>query len=115
MKKTIRLDIPRPLELLSSLLGTTPQKLVQGFIDDLCRTQHSSGRDERIMAGEYFLRCGYGMDSFDYDQVEEMLTELDSIRYERYQFDTGKEAECRRHLQKRINQWYTRWKKIKKE
>jgi hypothetical protein len=115
MKKSINLDITRQLELLSSLLETTPEKLLQGFIDDLCRTQHSSGRDERIMAGEYFLRCGYGMDSFDYDQAEEMLTQLDCIRYERYQFETGKESEYRRHLQRRLNEWYARWKKTGKK
>ena len=115
MKKTIRLDIPKPLELLSTLLETTPEKLLQGFIDDLCRTPDSNGSDERLLAGEYFLRCGYGRDTFDYDQVEEMLLELECIRYERYQFGDEKEAEYRKHIQRRINQWYTRWKKTEKK
>jgi hypothetical protein len=55
MKKTMNLDIPRQLELLCSLLETSPEKLLQGFIHDLCRTQHSNGSDERLLAGEYFL------------------------------------------------------------
>jgi hypothetical protein len=115
MKKSMNLDIPRPLELLCSLLETTPEKLVQGFIHDLCRTPQSHGNDERILAGEYYLRCGYGMHCFDYDQAEEMLTDLECIRYERYQFDNEEEAVYRKHMQRRINQWYTRWQKQKKK
>jgi hypothetical protein len=111
MKKNINLDIPKQLELLSSLLETTPQQLLQGFIDDLCRTQQSNGSDERILAGEYFLRCGYGMHCFDYDQAEEMLSELDCIRYAGCHCDNEKEQ--RRHIHKRIKEWYTTWKKIK--
>jgi hypothetical protein len=114
MKTNITLDIPRQLALLCSLLETTPERLLQSFIDDLSRTPQSNGSDERMMAAAYFLRCGYGMHCFDFDQVEEMLTELDCLRYERYQFEPEKEAEYRKHIRKRINQWYTRWHKIKK-
>ena len=114
MKKTIKLDIPKQLELLCSLLETTPERLLQSFIDDLTRTQQSNGSDERMMVAAYFLRCGYGMHCFDYEQTEEMLTELDCIRYERYQFEPEKEAQYRKHIRKRINEWYTRWRKVKK-
>ena len=114
MKTNITLDIPRQLALLCSLLETTPERLLQSFIDDLTRTPQSNGSDQRMMAADYFLRCGYGMHCFDYEQIETMLTELDCLRYERYQFDNEKEAEYRKHIRKRINQWYTRWHKIKK-
>lgn len=115
MKKTIKLDIPKQLELLCSLLETTPERLLQGFIDDVTRTGQSNGSDERMMAAAYFLRCGYGIHCFDYEQAETILMELDCIRYERYQFGNEKEAEYRKHLQKRLKEWYTRWQKVKKE
>jgi hypothetical protein len=114
MKTNLTLDIPRQLALLCSLLEITPERLLQSFIDDLTRTLQSNGSDERILAAAYFLRCGYGIHCFDYGQIETMLTELDCIRYERYQFDNEKEAEYRKHLQKRLKEWYTRWHKVKK-
>jgi hypothetical protein len=114
MKTNVTLDIPRQLVLLCSLLEITPERLLQSFIHNLTRTQQSNGSDERMMAAAYFLRCGYGMHCFDYEQTEEMLTELDCIRYERYQFDSEKEAAYRKHLQKRLKEWYTRWHKVKK-
>ena len=114
MKKTITLDIPRQLVLLCSLLEITPERLLQSFIDDLARTKQSNGSDERILAADYFLRCGYGIHCFDYGQIETMLIELDGIRYERYQFDSEKGAQYRKHLQTRLKEWHTRWHKIKK-
>jgi hypothetical protein len=55
------------------------------------------------------------MHGFDYDQVEEILTELECIRYERYQFGDEKEAVYRKHMQRRIKEWYTRWQKQKRK
>jgi hypothetical protein len=114
MKTNMTLDIPRQLELLCSLLETTPRHLLQSFIDDLTRTPQSNGSDERMMAAAYFLRCGYGMHCFDYDQVDEMLSELDCIRYERYQFNSDQETQYRKHARGRLKEWYTRWRKVKK-
>ena len=115
MKTNVTLDIPRQLALLCSLLETTPERLLQSFIDDLSRTSQSNGSDERMMAAAYFLRCGYGIHCFDYGQIETMLIELDGIRYERYQFDSEKEPEYREHLQKRLKELYIRWKEQKKD
>ncbi len=114
MKKTMTLPIPIGLMMLCDLLDTTPEALLKGFIHDLSRTPQSKGPDERILAGEYFLRCGYGMACFTYDQVEEMLRELNTMRYDCYQFTKGQEAEYQKHLRKRLNQWNDKWKEVKK-
>ena len=56
MKKTMKLDIPEQLELLCSLLETTPESILQGFINDVSQTVNSNGSDERVMATGYLLR-----------------------------------------------------------
>jgi|SRR6266542_3514555 len=89
MKKTITLEIPPQLEMLCNLLETTPQWVIQGFINDVSLSLSSNGSDERMMATDYFMRCGYGMPRFEYGQVEQMLEELKA--------------------------WHTRWKKVKEQ
>ena len=111
MKKTISLDIPRQLELLCTLMDTTPQELLQSFIHDVSRTPEGNGSDEREMATEYLLRRGYGMHRFDYIQFRTMLLELDAIRYERCQFAMDHEVAYKRHVRKRLKEWYTYWQK----
>lgn len=58
MKRTITLEIPKQLELICELLETTPEQVLQAFINDVSLEVNSSGSDERRMAVEYFMRCG---------------------------------------------------------
>jgi len=60
MKQMIELNVPKQLELLCDLLETTPQQILQGFINDVSLEVNSNGSDERRMAVEYFMRCSYG-------------------------------------------------------
>jgi len=115
MKKTITLEIPTQLEMLCSLLETTPQRIIQGFIDDVSLSQQSSGSDERMMATDYLLRRGYGMQFFDYDLQEEMLEELNQVRCEYYKFGNDQMAEYKKYVQKELNAWHTRWKQVKEQ
>lgn len=41
--------------------GITPSMLIEGFLGDLLDGTYSNGSDERMLADEYFERCGYGM------------------------------------------------------
>ena len=52
MKQTITLEIPKQLELICELLETTPQQVIQSFINDVSLEVGSSGSDERRMAVE---------------------------------------------------------------
>jgi hypothetical protein len=113
MKKTITLEIPSQLEMLCSFLETTPQRVIQGFIDDVSLSRRSNGSDERMMATDYFLRCGYGMPFFDLDQVVQMLEELNQIRYDFYCFGNDNMDAYKRHAQKELKAWHTKWEKIK--
>lgn len=115
MKKTITLEIPRQLEMLCSLLETTPERVIQGFIDDVSLSRRSNGSDERMMATDYLLRCGYGMQFFDYDQQQEMLERLNQIRYDFYLFGNDQGAAYNRYAQKELKAWHVKWKKIKEQ
>ena len=82
MKQTITLDVPKQLELICQLLETTPQKVLQNFIDDVSLEVNSSGGDERRMAVEYFMRASYGMHRYGFDQVEQMFDGLNWLRWQ---------------------------------
>lgn len=41
--------------------GLTPSELIECFLGDLLDGTYSNGSDERMLADEYFERCGYGM------------------------------------------------------
>lgn len=40
--------------------GTTPAEVLEGFINDLIEGTRTRGSDERMYAGQYYERCGYG-------------------------------------------------------
>jgi len=40
--------------------GTTPAEVLEGFICDLTGAERTRGSDERMYAGQYYERCGYG-------------------------------------------------------
>ena len=40
--------------------GTTPAEVLEGFINDLIAGSRTRGSDERMYAGQYYERCGYG-------------------------------------------------------
>lgn len=70
MEQQITLNIPEQLRRLCELLDTTPQAVLQTFINDVSLEVNSSGSDERQQAVSYFIRCGYGMHRYDFEQVE---------------------------------------------
>jgi hypothetical protein len=113
MKKTITLEIPPQLEMLCSFLETTPERVIQGFINDVSLSRGSNGSDERMMATDYFLRCGHGIHLFDYDQQREMLEGLNQIRHDFYLFGNDQRAAYNRHAQKELKLWQSKWKKEK--
>jgi len=116
MKQTIELEIPQQLTLLCELLEITPQQILQGFVNDLSYEVHgSNGSDERRMAGEYFLRVGYGMDGYEWEQVEQMLLELDNLRKEWPGNSAEKEKEYQQTCRKYLDNWFKEWKAAKKD
>lgn len=40
--------------------GTTPAEVLEGFINDLVDGTFTRGSDERMLAHQYYDRCGYG-------------------------------------------------------
>lgn len=47
------------LAVKAALVGRTPSKLLQSFIGDLVNGTYSNGSDERMMANDWFDRCGF--------------------------------------------------------
>ena len=107
MRKKITLSIPSQLSLLCELLETTPEEILQAFINDLSLEVNSSGSDEREMATSYFIRCGYGMHRYEHEQVEQMFDGLNWLRFQQYE----KRGAAYKVLQKRfLEEWFSEWK-----
>jgi len=107
MKQQITLEIPRQLELICELLETTPQKVLQTFINDVSLEVNSSGSDERSQATSYFIRCGYGMHRYEWEQVQEMFDGLNWLRWQQYE----KKGTAFKALQNQfLKEWFSEWK-----
>lgn len=112
MKRTIELQIPRQLELLCKLLETTPQQVLQAFINNVSLEVNSSGSDERWMAVEYFMRVGYGMHRYEYEELEQMFDGLNWLRWQQYE----KKGAAFKTLQKEfLKEWFNEWKAKQKQ
>jgi len=111
MKQTIEVNIPQQLQMLCELLETTPPQVLQSFIGDLSLEVHgSNGSDERRMAVEYFMRVGYGMHRYEFDQVEQMFDGLNWLRCQWPGNDAEKEKQYLQERRKFLKQWLKEWK-----
>lgn len=111
MRKTITLHIPVQLSFLCELLQTTPEEVLQTFINDVSLEVNSSGSDEREMATSYFMRCGYGMHRYAFDQVEQMFDGLNWLRFQQYE----KRGAAFKALQKQfLKEWFQEWQSKQK-
>ncbi|MBR3241354.1 MAG: hypothetical protein IKF90_01470 [Parasporobacterium sp.] len=41
--------------------GISPEEVLEGFICDLIAGSKTRGSDERVLAEQYYDRCGYGL------------------------------------------------------
>lgn len=71
--------------MLCELFETTPQQVLQVFINDVGLEVNSSGSDEMEQAVYYFMRCSYGMHRYDFEEVEQIFDDLNWHRRQRYQ------------------------------
>lgn len=110
MKQQITLNVPEQLQMLCELLETTPQQILQGFINDMSLEVGSNGGDERRMAVEYFLRVGYGTHRYEWEQIETMFDGLNWIRWQWPGNDTEKEKQYQRQRRAFLKQWFREWK-----
>jgi hypothetical protein len=112
----MKIRINKQLQMLCEILGTTPQQVLQDFADNLSLDyQYTSGSDERMMAVQYFMRCGYGMHLFDYEEVEQMFDALNDIRYSFYNYGNPREEEYVNERNKRYREFYKQWKVLKEQ
>lgn len=112
MKQSIELQIPEQLRLLCQLLETTPQAILQAFINDVSLEVNSSGGDEREQAVSYFMRCGHGMHRYDYEQVETMFDGLNWLRWQQYE---KKGAAFKKLQHEFLKEWFAKWETERKE
>ena len=110
MKPPLTLEIPKQLALLCDLLDTTPQEILQGFIDDLSLEVHSSGSDERRMAVEYFMRVSYGIHLYEWDQIQQMFDDLNWLRLQWPGNDEVKEKQYLADRKAFLKRWFKEWK-----
>ena len=107
MKQQITLEIPKQLEMLCELLETTPQQVLQSFINDVSLEVGSSGSDEREQAVSYFMRVGYGMHRYEFEEVEQMFDGLNWLRWQQYE----KKGKAFKALQQQfLKGWFSEWK-----
>ncbi len=112
MKQTIGLQIPKQLQMLCELLETTPEQVLQGFINDVSLEVGSNGSDERRMAVEYFMRCCYGMHRYEFEQIETMFDGLNWLRFQQYE----KKGAAFKALQNQfLEKWFKEWKAKQKQ
>jgi len=114
-KQTISLKIPKQLTLLCELLETTPEQVLQNFIDDVSLEVGSSGSDERRMAAEYFMRVCYGMHRYNNDDVEAMFDGLNWLRWQWPGNDPEKERQYQQQRTTFLKQWFKDWKAKQKQ
>jgi len=107
MKQTITVEVPKQLALICELLETTPQQVLQAFINDVSLEVNSSGSDERSQAVSYFMRCGYGMHRYEFDEVEQMFDGLNWLRWQQYE---KKDAAFEKLQQQFLKEWFREWK-----
>jgi hypothetical protein len=105
-KQRFTLEIPPQLQMLCELLNTSPQEVLQVFINDVSLEVNSSGSDERERAVSYFMRCGYGMHRYQFEEVEQMFDGLNWLRYLQYE-KQGETYEMAR--QAFLKDWFKEW------
>jgi hypothetical protein len=112
MKQTIELEIPRQLALICELLETTPQAVLQAFINDVSLEVNSSGSDERSQAVSYFRRVGYGRHRYGFEEVEQMFDGLNWLRWQQYE----KTGAAFKALQNQfLKEWFIQWEAKQKK
>jgi hypothetical protein len=110
MKKQLNIRINPQLKMLCELLDTTPQQVLQDFADNLSLDyRHTNGSDERSMAVEYFMRVGYGMYRFSYEEIEHLFDELNTIRYNFYSYGNSREQEYIRERNRQYQKLFRQW------
>jgi len=111
-KQTITLEIPEQLTMLCELLETTPQAVLQAFVNDVSLEVNSSGSDEREQATSYFMRCGHGMHRYSFEQVEQMFEGLNWLRWQQYEKKGAAFNALHRQF---LKDWFAEWKTKQKE
>ncbi len=110
----MKIRINKQLAMLCEILDTTPQQVLQDFADNLSLDyQYTTGSDERRMAVEYFMRCGYGMHLFDFEHVEHMFDELNAIRSSYYHYGSKRDMLYLQDRDERYKTFLERWKILK--
>ena len=60
--------------------GTTPAEVLEGFICDLTEAERTRGSDERMLATQYYERCGYGFFLSGEYRLNDIAEALDDIK-----------------------------------
>jgi len=75
---------------------------------------NSSGSDERRVAVEYFMRVGYGMHRYEFEEVEQMFDGLNWLRWQWPGNDKEKKNLYQQQRTAFLKKWYKQWKSKKK-
>lgn len=112
MKKTIKIRINKQLDMICQALEITPEQVLQDFADNLSlHHQYTSGSDERRMAVEYFMRVGYGTGAIDFDELEHMFDQLETLRWAFYSFGNNRHKEYLAYRRKELAKLQKEWTK----
>jgi len=107
MKKTIKIRINLQFANLCDLLETTPEKILQDFVDNVSLDiRHSHGDDARSLAVEYFMGMNYGTHRLDIMEIGMIFSQLEHIRQEL-------EKKGRGGGLRQYREWYQSWHRSK--
>jgi hypothetical protein len=78
-QQEISFIIPIQFLLICRLLKVEPRKVLYQFMCNLAHEAYSNGTEQKIVAKEYFLSCGYGLELYTDGEIEQIFDELDNI------------------------------------
>lgn len=109
MKKTIKIRINLQFAYLCDLLETSPEQVLQDFVDNVSLdVLRSHSEESRSLSVEYFMSMHYGTRVFDVVEIGMIFSHLEHIRQELQK--TGRVSSIRQY-----REWYECWRRPKSE
>lgn len=116
MKTTIKIEVPKQMEILCQIMETTPQDVIQEFVNNLSHNyKGTSGSDERMMAMEYFIRVGYGMHIFTIEDTQDLFSCFDALRHDYSRYGSELEWLYQKEIQRRCKKLVAEFEQLKVE
>ncbi len=111
-EESYALQVPEQVHLLCELLDVDLSRVLQVFINDLGHDLYGgNGSNERWMAIDYFMNCGYGLHLFENEELHQMFYELEQLRNRWCNGSQEAEKKDAAYRDKFLSCWFNTWLK----